>query len=141
MNPRLILAIDACERRLTVLHQVLVHLGHVVVLASTAAEAVSQSARHHPDAILLDLRVDGTDGRHTLRGLATDGWAATTPVIALADDAAAPRSGHPFSAVVRKPILLPDLAAALERCFRHEVELSADSAGMSMPLRPAGGLV
>ena len=117
MKPRLILAADGSEKGLTLLHQVLVHLGHSVVLAATGHEVVAQAARHRPDAILLDLRLDGGDPMMTMRALATQGWAATTPVIALADAAAAPIPGARFAAVVQKPIVLATLAAALQRCL------------------------
>ena len=121
MRPSLILAADGSESGLTLLHQVLVHLGHSVVLAATGGEAVTQAARHRPDAIVLDLQLDGEDPLNTLRALATRGWAATTPVIALADAMAGPIPQGRFASVVRKPIVLPVLAAALQRCLRPEV--------------------
>lgn len=117
MKPRLILVADSSERGLTLLHQVLVHLGYSVVLAASGNEAVAQAARHRPDAILLDLHLDEGEPMTTLRALATHGWAATTPVIALADAATAPIPSARFAAVVQKPIVLDALARVLEGCL------------------------
>ena len=132
MRPSLILAADGSERGLTLLHQVLVHLGHSVVLAATGAEAVAQAARHRPDVIVLALQLDGEDPLNTLRALATRGWAATTPVIALADATVFSIPRAPFAAIVPKPIVLPILAAALQRCLRPEVVPLESGAAMGM---------
>lgn len=117
MNPGLILAAGGSEDGLILLHQVLVHLGHSVVLAGSSDELVSQAARHRPDAIVLDLQMEGEDLGDTLRALATKGWAATTPVIALSELAQLSVSATRFATVVPKPIVLPTLAAAIEGCL------------------------
>jgi CheY-like chemotaxis protein len=118
MDPKLILVVDDAEPTLILLHQVLLHLGHKVVLASNGREAVAQAARHRPDLILLDVRIPGEDARETLRSLARDGWAATTPVVALApkgqEDAAL---GDGYAGIVRKPVALPALVSTLRSCF------------------------
>jgi CheY-like chemotaxis protein len=118
MDPKLILVVDDAEPTLILLHQVLLHLGHKVVLASNGQEAVAQAARHRPDLILLDVRIPGEDPRETMRSLAREGWAATTPVVALspkgADDAAL---GDGYAGIVRKPVALPALVSTLRGCF------------------------
>lgn len=123
MDPKLILVVDDAEPTLILLHQVLLHLGHKVVLASNGNEAVAQAARHRPDLILLDVRIPGEDPRETMRSLAREGWAATTPVVALSpreeDDAAL---GDGYAGVVRKPVALPALVSTLRSCFEHGPE-------------------
>ena len=103
MEPKLILVVDDAEPTLVLLHQVLVHLGHSVVLASNGAEAIRQAQRHRPDLVLLDLEIEGEDPRETLRGFAREGWAATTPVIGLADRAAVVEAVQPAFAGPRWP--------------------------------------
>ena len=118
MEPKLILVVDDAEPTLVLLHQVLVHLGHSVVLASNGAEAIRQAQRHRPDLVLLDLDIEGEDPRETLRGLAREGWAATTPVVGLAEGVRAVEAVQPgFAAFVRKPVVLPALIEALRHCL------------------------
>ena len=120
MDAKLILVVDDAEPTLILLHQVLLHLGHKVVLASNGQEAVAQAARHRPDLILLDVRIPGEDPRETMRSLARDGWAATTPVVALSpreeDDATL---GDGYAGIVRKPVALPALVSTLRSCFER----------------------
>ena len=118
MDSKLILVVDDTEATLILLHQVLVHLGHSVVLASSAAEAISQANRHRPDLILLDLEMEGEDPRDTLRGLATDGFAATTPVVGLSNvERPDAEMQVGISAILRKPVVLPALMRTLERAL------------------------
>ena len=55
-----------------------------------------------------------------MRSLAREGWAATTPVVALSprdeDDAAL---GDGYAGIVRKPVALPALVSTLRSCFEH----------------------
>lgn len=134
MDSKLILVVDDAEPTLILLHQVLLHLGHKVVLASNGHEAVAQAARHRPDLILLDVRIPGEDPKETIRSLAREGWAATTPVVALAprgeDDVAL---GDVYSGVVRKPVALPALVSTLRSCLEHgpaEEPAAANGKGM-----------
>jgi CheY-like chemotaxis protein len=118
MEPKLILAVDDAEPVLIVLHQVLLHLGHRVVLASNGSEAVAQAARHLPDLILLDVHMPGEDPRETMLALAREGGAGNTPVIALVGgDGEQTVSPDGFAGVVRKPIAMPALVRALEKCL------------------------
>ena len=117
MNQRLILAVDGSEQGLILLHQVVVHLGYPVVLAGDDREVVTQAARHRPAAIVLGLHGDGRQSIGALRGLATEGWAATTPLVVIADGWCAPEVRARARAVMQRPIALPALAAALRGCF------------------------
>lgn len=124
MKTKLILVIDDAEPSLILLHQVLVHLGHSVVLASNGAEAIRQADRHRPDLIFLDLDMAGEHPRDTLRGLAREGWAATTPVIGLSSQDSEETHGG-LSAFLRKPVVLPELVRVLERTGREPLVLEA----------------
>jgi CheY-like chemotaxis protein len=118
MDPKLILVVDDAEPTLILLHQVLLHLGHKVVLASNGSEAVAQAARHRPDLILLDVRIPGEDPRETMRRLAREGWALTTPVVALSPkDGDEVTIGDGYAGVVRKPVALPALVSTLRSCL------------------------
>jgi CheY-like chemotaxis protein len=118
MDAKLILAVDDSEPTLILLHQVLLHLGFRVVLANNGREAVQQAARHRPDLILLDLQMPGEDARETMRALAWEGWAAATPVLGLAERPEDEElAAETFAGVVRKPIVMPALVRALEKCL------------------------
>lgn len=117
MDQSVVLAIDGCEERLVLLHQVLVHLGIPVVLASDGQEAVAQAARHRPVAIVMGMRHDGGEAMATLRALATDGWAATTPLVAIVESLPVSPVAARAVAVVQRPIVLRELAEALRGCF------------------------
>ena len=84
------------------------------------AWSLQQAIELMPDLILLDVRIPGEDPRETMRSLAREGWAATTPVVALSpreeDDAAL---GDGYAGVVRKPVALPALVSTLRSCFEH----------------------
>lgn len=130
MEPQLILVVDDAEPTLILLHQVLVHLGHSVVLATGRAEAVALAAQHHPGIILLDVAIPGEDVEETLRALRRDGWAATTPIIAVTengdDGAALPAQ---FAGSVRKPIVMRSLVSALEQSLASRVAPSTRNDG------------
>lgn len=121
MDQRLVLAVDSCEKRLVLLHQVLVHLGFPVVLANGGEEAVAQAARHRPAAIVMGMGTGGGEAMGTLRALATHGWAAITPVIAVVEGRPAAAVAARVAAVVQQPIVLRELSEALNGCFAMEL--------------------
>lgn len=54
--------------------------GYRVEIATTGAQALASAARHHPDAVILDLGLPDMDGLFVIKGLR--GW-STVPIIVL----------------------------------------------------------
>ena len=80
---RTMLIVDDDE---AILHTMDVNLrarGHRVELATTGSQALALAARHHPDAVVLDLGLPDMDGIEVIRGLR--GWTAVPIIILEAD--------------------------------------------------------
>ncbi|MGH8041869.1 MAG: sigma-54-dependent transcriptional regulator [Rudaea sp.] len=119
--------------------------GYTAVAAANADEARSQQRREHPDAVLLDIWMPGTDGIALLREWAAAGVLETCPVIMM--------SGHGTveTAVeatrlgawdfIEKPIALAKLLITLERAReagRLKREYAALRQHLALPLEPVG---
>ena len=83
IHPRVILAVEDNEANRMLIQAVLEGLGYVVVLASSATEAISCIERQHPDLILMDIQLPGQDGLSLTRKLKADPDLASIPVVAI----------------------------------------------------------
>ncbi|HYT27360.1 MAG TPA: response regulator [Actinomycetota bacterium] len=96
--------------------------GYEVDLAPTGEAALAQAARHHPDAVILDLGLPGIDGLEVIRGLR--GW-SRMPIIVLsvrereADKIAALDAGA--DDYVTKPFGIGELLARLRAAVRRAI--------------------
>ncbi|MBV9654014.1 MAG: PAS-domain containing protein [Acetobacteraceae bacterium] len=79
-----VLVVDDVRGNQTVAVKTLEHAGHAVDVAGSCAEAVAAASRASYDIVFLDLCMPGADGFETAGRLrAVDGFAGTTPIIAL----------------------------------------------------------
>jgi len=103
---------------------VLTHAGHVVIEASSGAEALENAAALAPDLVLLDLSMSAMSGAEFLRALRAD---ARTKAIRVALYTASPMSPalrdfieiYAVVDVVPKPSEPPELIAAVERALNR----------------------
>ncbi len=95
--------------------------GWTVLIAGGGAEALTQAAEHHPDAVLLDLMMPDMDGLTTFRHLQADPATRDVPVILVTAKAQVGDrqawDGLPVAGVIAKPFdpmtLAADVAALL----------------------------
>jgi two-component system, OmpR family, KDP operon response regulator KdpE len=94
--------------------------GYEVDLAATGEQALQLAARHHPDAVVLDLGLPGMDGIDVVKGLR--GW-SNVPILILsargaeADKVAALDAGA--DDYVAKPFGMDELLARLRAALRR----------------------
>jgi two-component system KDP operon response regulator KdpE len=94
--------------------------GYVVDVADSGERALELAARHHPDAVVLDLGLPGIDGVDVIRGLR--GW-SQVPIVVLsvrdqeADKVAALDAGA--DDYVAKPFGMDELLARLRAALRR----------------------
>ncbi|MFL5800103.1 MAG: response regulator [Actinomycetota bacterium] len=79
----LILIVDDTEMNVRLARDVLRFAGFRTLEARTAGEGVSLAGEHHPDLILMDIRLPDTDGTTALRHLKDDPRTAGIPVVAM----------------------------------------------------------
>jgi len=79
----LILIVDDTEMNVRLARDVLRFAGFRTLEASTAWEGISLAGEHHPDLILMDIRLPDMDGTTALRHLKDDPLTAGIPVVAL----------------------------------------------------------
>lgn len=119
----LILLVDDFEDALEMYRDYLVYRGYRVIGATNGETALAICRRHHPDLILLDVRMPGMSGLDVVRILRSDATCDDSPIVALTAHALederveALRAG--FDEVIPKPCLPDQLAAAVERLLRE----------------------
>jgi two-component system KDP operon response regulator KdpE len=105
-----------------ILHTMEVNLtarGYRVEVATTGAQALAIAARHHPDAVILDLGLPDMDGVVVIKGLR--GW-STVPIIVLSARTAEAQKVAALDAgandYVTKPFGMDELMARLRVALR-----------------------
>jgi putative two-component system response regulator len=85
--------------------------------ADSALSAATKIASRHPDVIVLDVAMPGTDGITFCRGLKDDPFTRTIPVILLTGDASSESAGRDAGAdgFLRKPFSPLELLSLAER--------------------------
>lgn len=141
---RVLIVDDEPDIRGTV-REILEDEGYTTLLAGNAEEARRARAQEHPDVVLLDIWMPGTDGITVLREWAETGALAACPVIMMSGHGTvetaveATRLGaYDF---IEKPIALAKLLLTLERAreasrLRHENEGLRQR--LALPLEPVG---
>ncbi|HYA44129.1 MAG TPA: response regulator [Acidimicrobiales bacterium] len=93
--------------------------GYEVQLASSGAQALALAARHHPDAVVLDLGLPDMDGIDVIRGLR--GWSAV-PIVVLSARTAEAQKVAALDAgandYVSKPFGMDELMARVRVALR-----------------------
>jgi two-component system KDP operon response regulator KdpE len=107
--------------------------GYAVDLAATGEQALDLAARHHPDAVILDLGLPGMDGIDVVRGLR--GWTAV-PIIILSARGTEPDKVEALDAgaddYVAKPFGMDELLARLRAALRRQLP-SAEAPVVATP--------
>jgi PAS domain S-box-containing protein len=113
-----VLYVEDNAANLKVVEAILRLLPNMTLLSAGNGESGLELARrYHPDVILLDIHLPGMDGYAVLQVLQADAGTRDIPVIALSADAMpldverGLKAG--FRAYLTKPVLIPDLMAAL----------------------------
>ncbi len=94
--------------------------GYDVDLADTGEAALELAARHHPDAVVLDLGLPGIDGVEVIEGLR--GWSAVPVIVLSARDAEAAKVAALDAGAddyVTKPFGMDELLARLRAALRR----------------------
>jgi two-component system KDP operon response regulator KdpE len=117
-----VLVVDDEHRLLRALGTNLRARGYAVDLAQTGEDALALAARHHPDAVILDLGLPGISGIEVVEGLR--GWTAVPIVILSAhgaehDKVAALDAGA--DDYVTKPFGMDELLARLRAALRRTI--------------------
>jgi two-component system KDP operon response regulator KdpE len=96
--------------------------GYRVELATTGTQAMAVAARHHPDAVVLDLGLPDMDGIDVIRGLR--GW-SSVPIIILSARSGEAQKVAALDAgaddYVAKPFGMDELMARVRAALRHAV--------------------
>jgi two-component system cell cycle response regulator DivK len=83
LGGELILIVDDTEMNVKLSRDVLRFAGFRTLEAGTAGEGVSLAAQHHPDLILMDIRLPDMDGTTALHRLKENPRTSGIPVVAL----------------------------------------------------------
>ena len=115
----LILAVDDFELNLEVLCMYLQGEGYRVLKATSGESAIAQAQEHHPDLILMDVKMSGMDGLEAIRLLKAESKTCGIPVISLTAFAGESDTKRCFEAgatdYLSKPIDFPELGRKLTR--------------------------
>ena len=117
--------------------------GHKVFLATNGLEALEQADKHHPDVILMDMRMPELDGHEATRRLKANPALKHVPVIAVTassfreEEARARKICDGF---IRKPFNRAELVAELKRFLKPSVPPEAGIAAPSSVGAPSRDL-
>jgi two-component system cell cycle response regulator DivK len=117
--PELVLIVDDNERNVKLARDVLEAAGLRTIEASTGEAGVSLAVEHHPDVVLMDIRLPDMDGVEALRALRALHATASIPVVALT--ALAMRGDRErfleegFDGYLEKPISVRDFPEQVRR--------------------------
>jgi two-component system cell cycle response regulator DivK len=82
-----ILVVDDDERCLQLLNDVLTLQGYWVIGTGLGAAAIHLAREHHPDVIILDIRLPDISGLEVMRQLKADEMTRVIPIIAVTAEA------------------------------------------------------
>jgi two-component system, cell cycle response regulator DivK len=123
MTDPLVLIIDDNERNLRLARDVLRFGGLRTLEAATAAEGLALAAAHHPDVILMDIRLPDIDGPAALAILRADPATAEIPVVAVTSSAMMGDRERllaaGFDGYLEKPIIVREFAAQVTAHVRR----------------------
>ncbi|MFW5802094.1 MAG: response regulator, partial [Spirochaeta sp.] len=116
-----LLVVDDREDNRTLLRDLLEPVGFVVFEAAGGEEAIHLFSQLQPDAVLMDIRMPGTNGYEATQGIRKLPGGDKVPVIALTassfedEEAAVHAAG--FDGYIRKPFRLEVLFSALQKAM------------------------
>jgi two-component system, cell cycle response regulator DivK len=119
MNPKSILIVEDNEKNMKLVRDILQHLGHATLEATTGAEGVRLALAGRPDLILMDIQLPDIDGIEALRRIRTEASLDATPVLAVSasvmPDEQQKIAASGFDAFIAKPINLKQFREAVQR--------------------------
>ncbi len=123
LGPLHILVAEDYRLNQKVINAMLSDLGHRISIANNGQEAVSAVLRSPYDIILMDVHMPEMDGKTAARRIrALPRPEGDIPIIALTADASMDQQGECLDAgmndYLTKPIILPDLLAAIAKCLK-----------------------
>lgn len=77
MSQRTILIVEDSIDLADTLHDMLVMHGYTALVATTGKDAVALALSHHPDLIMLDIRLPDISGYEVLHAIRQDQWGKT----------------------------------------------------------------
>jgi two-component system, cell cycle response regulator DivK len=83
MPEGLVLIVDDNEKNVKLARDVLRYAGFRTLEAGTGGDGLTLAAEHHPDVILMDIRLPDMDGTDAVRRLKEEARTADIPVVAL----------------------------------------------------------
>jgi two-component system phosphate regulon response regulator PhoB len=113
----LIVEDDAALRELY--RSTLTAAGYRVIAVEDGLDALRRIDHHPPHAVVLDLSLPRVDGRDVSRELKARPGTRDIPIIVVSGTDMKDLNRHDFTCVLRKPIDLDALTAAVERCLRE----------------------
>jgi two-component system, OmpR family, phosphate regulon response regulator PhoB len=112
----LIVEDDAALRELY--RKTLTAAGYHAIAVEDGLDALRRIDHHAPQAVVLDLSLPRIDGRDVSRELKARSDTRDIPIIVVTGTDMNDRDRQDFDCVLRKPIDLDALIAAVERCLR-----------------------
>lgn len=123
-RPRRIILVDDDPLQLKALALLLTRAGHQVLTANSAATALELARREHPDMVLADILMPGTDGFTLCRQIRTDPVLGDIPVILITanyvteeDEQFARHSGA--NAFLTRNVTTDELVAAIDEAAKR----------------------
>jgi two-component system, cell cycle response regulator DivK len=83
VSAKVVLIVDDNEKNVKLARDVLRFAGFSTLEAGTAEDGLALAAEHHPDVILMDIRLPGMDGMAAVGVLKGSAETAAIPVVAL----------------------------------------------------------
>jgi CheY-like chemotaxis protein len=115
----LVLIVEDDESSRVLAERIVSGMGHKAVVAGDGAEGLVQAREHHPDLVLLDIRMPGIDGLSVAKTLRQEPWAKRIPIVAVSAEMGALDRARAIAAgcdeFVSKPYTPDQLRAALAR--------------------------
>ncbi len=127
---QLVLVVDDEFEALQILSMHLERDGYKVLTAATGVDALRHAHEHQPDAVILDVKMPGMDGREVCSRL-RDVTQAVIILVSVIGDTSEVVRGLKLGAddYIRKPIQYKELAARLEACLRRREAVWVEDSG------------
>jgi DNA-binding response OmpR family regulator len=101
--------------------------GHEVIAVEDGLDALRSVEIRRPDAIVLDMGLPGLNGREVYRELKSSPETSQIPIVIITGGDVSDLPLDQFACfVLRKPITIAQLIAAVENCLRSEAPPAAD---------------
>jgi two-component system cell cycle response regulator DivK len=123
MKQKSILIVEDNEKNMKLVRDILQHLGHATLEATTGTEGVRLALASRPELILMDIQLPDIDGIEALRRIRAETSLDATPVLAVSasvmPDEQQKIAASGFDAFIAKPINLKQFREAVQRFLEH----------------------